>query len=100
MKFNRNESYILYKEPNGRQLGRSTDKLFMILAFILFQKEKDPFTALSNFKKQINTLNILNNDNDVYFYLGFLLEFNDRKNLVEINEKIKADKTIAYLCCS
>jgi hypothetical protein len=99
MNFNKNEEYHIFKEPNGKQLAKNVDQLVMILTFILFQKEKDSFIVLTNFKNQIKGLNILNNENDIKLYLGFLIEFYDRINLVEIHEKIKKEKIIAYLCC-
>jgi hypothetical protein len=99
MNFNKNDEYHIFKEPNGKQLAKKVDQLVMILTFILFQKEKDSFLVLTNFKNQIKGLNILNNENDIKLYLGFLIEFYDRINLVEIHEKIKKEKMIAYLCC-
>jgi hypothetical protein len=99
MNFNKNEEYHIFKEPNGKQFAKKVDQLVMILTFILLQKQKDSFLVLTNFKNQIKGLNILNNENDIKLYLRFLLEFYDRKNLVETNEKIEKEKTMAYLCC-
>ena len=99
MKFNRNDGYIMYKEPNGKQLTNIVGKLILTLPFILFEmKEKNALLALANLKTQIGDSNRFN-DEKLNDYVKFLLEFYDRRNLVNIFSNVKVEKTILYICC-
>ena len=99
LKFNKNDKYKMYKEPNGKSIESKAKNIILSLTFLLANNKDDLFVALSNFLYA--SKKILSDWTKDEFNL-----FNDFLNELYVDGKKISNKyeiyymnLVYYLCC-